>query len=221
MGERRTWGLLCPEGHGLLVQRESWTAKGVAWCPHEMHGGNGRFYRTQEANEGWYDTNKLSPIDRSRAEELEAIAAARTEAWEKNRRIRVEAEIKPPKVKAPKAIKDPTPCTCGCGGLTKGGRFLPGHDARFHARVKALEAQGLEHEEAAKIASKGPLTGKYATAASTKSAKAPKDPNAPEPIKTASARVRKPKPVDLTSRATDEPADEQPVPPVMDEAFTV
>lgn len=32
--------------------------------------------------------------------------------------------------------KTPQPCGCGCGGMTKGGRFLPGHDARFHAAQK-------------------------------------------------------------------------------------
>lgn len=24
----------------------------------------------------------------------------------------------------------PKPCACGCGGMTKGGVFLPGHDAK-------------------------------------------------------------------------------------------
>lgn len=33
--------------------------------------------------------------------------------------------------------KAPQACGCGCGGMTKGGRFLPGHDARFHAAQKA------------------------------------------------------------------------------------
>lgn len=27
-------------------------------------------------------------------------------------------------------------CTCGCGERTKGGRFRPGHDSRYHARLK-------------------------------------------------------------------------------------
>lgn len=44
--------------------------------------------------------------------------------------------------KAEKAPREPKPakagqdCTCGCGGVTKGGRFLPGHDARYHAALK-------------------------------------------------------------------------------------
>jgi len=37
--------------------------------------------------------------------------------------------------------KTPRPCTCGCGGQTRGGRFLPGHDAKFHsAQKKTKEA---------------------------------------------------------------------------------
>ena len=24
----------------------------------------------------------------------------------------------------------PKPCACGCGGITRGGAFLPGHDAK-------------------------------------------------------------------------------------------
>jgi hypothetical protein len=31
-------------------------------------------------------------------------------------------------------------CLCGCGGRTKGGRFLPGHDAKLK---KALMADAL------------------------------------------------------------------------------
>lgn len=33
--------------------------------------------------------------------------------------------------KAAAAKPKSRPCTCGCGGTTKGGAFLPGHDARF------------------------------------------------------------------------------------------
>ncbi len=37
-----------------------------------------------------------------------------------------------------KTRKDKTPpCTCGCGELTAGGLFRPGHDRRWHARLDA------------------------------------------------------------------------------------
>lgn len=35
-----------------------------------------------------------------------------------------------------RAVRDPKECECGCGEMTKGGRFKPGHDARMHAKAK-------------------------------------------------------------------------------------
>lgn len=37
-------------------------------------------------------------------------------------------------------------CWCGCGGATK-GRFVPGHDARFHALAKKVAAGEAEMPE--------------------------------------------------------------------------
>lgn len=34
----------------------------------------------------------------------------------------------------------PKPCACGCGAMTKGGVFLPGHDAKTLSAI--LEATG-------------------------------------------------------------------------------
>lgn len=34
-----------------------------------------------------------------------------------------------------RAVKQPRPCTCGCGGSTKGGLFLPGHDSKYLTMV--------------------------------------------------------------------------------------
>lgn len=31
------------------------------------------------------------------------------------------------------------PCTCGCGGTTKGGMFLPGHDSKYLSSLMALD----------------------------------------------------------------------------------
>lgn len=36
--------------------------------------------------------------------------------------------------KAPSKARD---CTCGCGGQTKGGKFLPGHDSRYLSALVA------------------------------------------------------------------------------------
>lgn len=40
------------------------------------------------------------------------------------------------RTRKPKPAQD---CSCGCGGQTKGGRFLPGHDARLHGWVLRVE----------------------------------------------------------------------------------
>ena len=34
------------------------------------------------------------------------------------------------------------PCLCSCGGMTKGGRFLPGHDARLCSELVAQIKKG-------------------------------------------------------------------------------
>lgn len=44
--------------------------------------------------------------------------------------------------------KEPAKCECGCGKLTKGGHFLPGHDARLKSRLKKSAADGNEAAKA-------------------------------------------------------------------------
>jgi hypothetical protein len=39
------------------------------------------------------------------------------------------------KVRAVPKSKEAQTCLCGCGGQTKGGRFVPGHDARLKGRI--------------------------------------------------------------------------------------
>lgn len=49
------------------------------------------------------------------------------------------------KTKKTLTIKEPLPpanplgkCLCGCGDATSGSRFKPGHDARFHGRIRRI-----------------------------------------------------------------------------------
>ena len=56
----------------------------------------------------------------------------------------------------PKKSKTPQHCTCGCGMMTKGGRYVPGHDARHHGwaiRIaKGYDTTGItDGEKAAAI----------------------------------------------------------------------
>ncbi len=43
--------------------------------------------------------------------------------------------VRPPKAKTGS-------CWCGCGGTTKGGKFVPDHDSKFHSLAKQI-ARGL------------------------------------------------------------------------------
>ena len=40
--------------------------------------------------------------------------------------------------------KIPKPCSCGCGEMTKGGRFIPGHDAKLLSAI-IQSVGGLEN----------------------------------------------------------------------------
>lgn len=59
-----------------------------------------------------------------------------------------------PMPKLPRSVRKPKPaqiCQCGCGGTTKGGRFVPGHDARLHGwalRVSRglVKLEDIKHE---------------------------------------------------------------------------
>jgi len=38
-------------------------------------------------------------------------------------------------------------CECGCGGMTKGGRFLPGHDAKLKKELIAHALSGKKRAQ--------------------------------------------------------------------------
>jgi hypothetical protein len=44
--------------------------------------------------------------------------------------------------KTPREGRTPRRCMCSCGGMTKGGAFLPGHDARLRAELVAQIKKG-------------------------------------------------------------------------------
>ena len=44
--------------------------------------------------------------------------------------------------KTPREGRTARPCLCSCGGMTKGGRFLPGHDARLCSELVAQIKKG-------------------------------------------------------------------------------
>lgn len=46
----------------------------------------------------------------------------------------------PPLPRLPKNRSQPRPCLCGCGSTTRGGRFMPGHDARLYGFARRVES---------------------------------------------------------------------------------
>lgn len=53
----------------------------------------------------------------------------------------------PPKTKRTRKPKSPKPCECGCGGETKGGRFIPGHDSKLKQWCLAVERGACKVEQ--------------------------------------------------------------------------
>lgn len=69
------------------------------------------------------------------------------------------AEFKAALAKARPIRLEPKPCLCGCGGETM-RRFIPGHDARYHAAIKAGFANWPEHMVAKEAAALEKQTAK-------------------------------------------------------------
>jgi hypothetical protein len=95
------------------------------------------------------DAPTHEPADQQPAEQQPAIASSPQEedspqeqpAGER-RRAKATGAKKAPSER-PAAV-----CTCGCGGTTGGGKFLPGHDARLKSELlRAFRGEGLSAEQ--------------------------------------------------------------------------
>lgn len=133
---------ICPVDGGLLLSHADWGDR--LHCPNQRHGGNGRMFAPGEWVVGTpVEYRGPSPATAAQVAEATERAAAHRAAAEAARADRP----KPARVeRAPRAAKEPKECLCGCGGMTKGGRFLPGHDARYHARMKAAAKERADGE---------------------------------------------------------------------------
>ncbi len=132
------FGASCPDGHGPLLSGETWGDR--LYCPSLEHGGNGAFFAWGESGKPPVRVGvkaKSESLHRARVIDTamgpgtaSLIRAAQTA------RLSKPAKAEP----KPKAEKAGRPCDCKCGGTTKGGRFLPGHDARYHAAERRIAA---------------------------------------------------------------------------------
>lgn len=96
--------------------------------------------------------------------DIEGCRATVKERWESNpfsqqlREIKEKvdmAKIENDKAKAERSTKPKTgTCVCGCNGTTKGGKFLPGHDARFVSTLVGTVAEAKFSAKAEQAARK-------------------------------------------------------------------
>lgn len=135
-------GAWCPDGHGSLLYSDAWAPR--LYCPHLDHGANGAFFDPGSLESGYVPSQTASAAAAAR-EERAAAARAKRDAYEAEKAAEAKAEAArraapTPRTPRPRPTAGGQPCRCKCGGTTKGGRFLPGHDARFHAAEKRIAA---------------------------------------------------------------------------------
>ena len=133
----RTWGRqpVCPLDGGALLGHADWGDR--LHCPNARHGGNGMMFAPGEwleavpvENRGpsAHTTARVAEATEKATQHRAAMAAAKEDT---SRALPVD------KTPRTRTRGEPRPCKCECGGMTKGGTFLPGHDAKYHSRMKA------------------------------------------------------------------------------------
>lgn len=101
------------------------------------------------------ESETVTPADVKRTvEKLKAKAAKSKPAVVTGKQIKadVKAAAKA-KVKAEPKEKAQNPCECACGGVT-GGRFCPGHDARYYGWLQKVTDGRMEWKELPKVVQK-------------------------------------------------------------------
>ena len=102
--------------------------------------GSDRYQRAVEAV-GEYTQKGRAPVSGSGLTDKQVKALKNAAQSDPESDAAAEASANGTSPKAAKRSKEPRDCQCGCGGQTKGGRFLPGHDAKFHAAEKRKAAE--------------------------------------------------------------------------------
>lgn len=184
MARDRKWGLICPDDGGICYDHPDWGDR--VWCPSNEHGGNGKFFNAAQLKEGWSvaSTGSGSGLTESQIRALKGAAQDDVDAAEageaeapKGRAPKAPKEGKPKRESKPPKERTPVACECGCGEMTKGGRFIPGHDARLHSRwnaqAKALGYANWKEGQAAGVAFDTPeVVAKAEAAAAAKAEQA-------------------------------------------------
>lgn len=144
MAPAREWGFLCPVDGGLLLVLKG--ARGL-YCSNVAHNGRPSthplgaseptpaFFDRDQVQEGYATVAKETSGSGLTEKQIKAMHAAAKADPESDAKAEAAANGTQ-KVRSGRAPKD---CECGCGGQTKGGRFLPGHDAKYHSALRKAE----------------------------------------------------------------------------------
>lgn len=157
MSRAREWGFLCPEDGKLLIELKG-TDK--LHCPNNAHNGRPKthplgaadptpaFFDRDQVKEGYAIVANDAPSGTGlTAAQIKRMQAAGKTDTASDAAAEKAVNDKPKRVAAVKEGRD---CECGCGDKPKGGRFLPGHDAKLHSRLKKEREAELNAAEAAK-----------------------------------------------------------------------
>lgn len=186
MARSKQWGLVCPDDGGICYDHPDWGDR--VWCPSNEHGGNGKFFPAAQLKEGWAvpKDNTGSGLTESQIRALRGAAQDDVDQAESGdapaKPARAPKADKPKREAKPPKERTPVACECGCGEMTKGGRFIPGHDARLHSRwnaqAKALGYANWKDGQAAGVAFDTPEVVAKAEAAAKAKAEASAVPTA-------------------------------------------
>lgn len=109
--------------------------RGVEWANFDDSEGKHFSFQGQRTHETHWSLGTLVIPDEGQEDDM-SEAGAPADLKPAQAKTKVKGEAKP---KAEKKAKTRQPCTCGCGTET-GGRFAPGHDARYYGWAKKVVA---------------------------------------------------------------------------------
>lgn len=201
----------CQTGHHNLcpgaVRNATKARKDGLWvCPCDTCSGRiVNCLECKHSGEGEIDLEGWRCIDRSACTARHEIRTANHPTMILLRGIHMTTATKPAAEKVAKAPAAPKTgnCIC-CNGPTKGGKFQPGHDARYVSGIvdnvlagKAKEGESRKHLNGISEA----LAGKFDKSLASKRAKAAKDAQAAKDAKAAKAAKDAQAKVDAKAKA--------------------
>lgn len=112
-------------------------------CPEVIRQPNGGYIAcAHESHKVDESGNRILEADRKNRLLEQVVPEVERHYQEQQGRVEARQPKPKPKPRAKRAAKTPAACICECGGTTKGGRFLPGHDAKLKSRLLSTMRDG-------------------------------------------------------------------------------